>query len=228
MRPSHPNARRGPKVGGREARAWFISRVSRPPIWGPRLTAIVALASIVVMSTGCLGEPEIEDRWTRVDIAGSNLSALQPVQAGSSIPVQVAADVTYRRILTGFAVAELRASTTFTAGNLQITPNADRLRMAADIDRLLATSVSVGRATRAITGWDHLIQRIDFAFTGSIPGSVTDSTGSGPVAGLFLVCYLGSGEEVETASGQDSVIVTPFASNVYQVLPVGLPLSVTP
>lgn len=228
MRPN-ANARSGRKVGGREARAWFISRASRPPILCPRLFAIVALASIITLTTtGCLGEPEIEDRWTRVDIAGSNLSALQPVQAGTSIPVQVAADVTYRRILTGFAVAELRASTTFTAGNLQITPNADRLRMATDIDRLLATSVSMGRATRAITGWDHLIQRIDFAFTGSIPGSVTDSTGSGPVAGLFLVCYLGSGEEVETASGQDSVIVTPFASNVYQVLPVGLPLSVTP
>ena len=229
-RPSgpHANSRRGCKIGGRGARAWVSSRVTRPPILRPRHFAIVALTSIVVMTTaGCLGEPEIEDRWTRVDIAGSNLSALQQVQAGSSIPIQVSADVTYRRILTGFAVAELRASTTLGAGTLQIAPGADRLRMATDIDRLLATSVSMGRATRAVTGWDHLIQRIDFAFTGSIPGSITDSTGSGPVAGLFLVCYLGSGEEVETASG-DSVIVTPFASNVHQVLPVGLPLSVTP
>jgi hypothetical protein len=179
-------------------------------------------------SAGCLGEPKVEDRWTRVDWVGSNLATAQQVQAGSSVPVTLSADVTYRRILTGFAVAELRASTTYSAANLQLRPDADRLRMANDIDRLLATSVSMGRQTRAITGWDHLIQRIDFAFTGAVPGSITDSTGTGPVAGLFLVCYLGSGVEIELADGTDSIAVTPFASNVYQVLPVGLPLTVVP
>lgn len=187
------------------------------------------LVAFAVASSGCLGEPEVEDRWTRVDIAGSNLVSGQQVQAGSSIPVTVSADITYRRILTGFAVAELRASTTYSAANLMIRPNDDnRLRMANDIDRLLATSVSMGRMTRAVTGWDHLIQRIDFTFTGAIPGTVTDSTGTGPVAGLFLVCYLGSGREIELANGTDSVAVTPFGSNAYQILPVGLPLSVVP
>ncbi len=194
-----------------------------------RSVAIAFLLASSVASTGCLGEPEIEDRWTRVDIAGANLVSGQQVQAGSSIPVTVSADITYRRILTGYAVAELRASTTFSAANLAVRPNNDdRLRMANDIDRLLATSVSMGRMTRAVTGWDHLIQRIDFTFTGSIPGSVTDSTGSGPVAGLFLVCYLASGREIELANGTDSVAVTPFGSNAYQILPVGLPLTVVP
>ena len=199
---------------------------------GARVLALpVAYASLLVCavaSSGCLGEPDLEDRWTRVDLAGSSLATAQQVQAGSSVPITVSADVTYRRILTGFAVAELRASTTFSAANLQVRPDGDRLRMANDIDRLLATSVSMGRATRAFTGWDHLIQRMDFSFSGAIPGTITDSTGTGPVAGLFLVCYLGSGQEIELANGMDSVIVTPFVSNVYQVLPVGLPLTVVP
>jgi hypothetical protein len=184
---------------------------------------------LTLASAGCLGEPKVEDRWTRVDIAGSNLATGQQVQAGTSVPVTLSADITYRRILTGFAVAELRASTTFSAANLQVRPdNDDRLRMANDIDRLLATSVSMGRATRAFTGWDHLIQRMDFTFTGVVPGTVTDSTGTGPIAGLFLVCYLGSGREIELANGMDSVAVTPFGSNAFEILPVGLPLTVVP
>ena len=75
---------------------------------------------------------------------------------------------------------------------------------------------------------DHLIQHIDFAFTGVVPGSVTDSLGTGPTAGLFLVCYLGSGVKVELPSGADTVIVTPFLSAPTQILPVGLPVTVTP
>ena len=175
-----------------------------------------------------LGAPKLEDRWTRLDLRGANLAVGAPVAAGSTIPVQVSSDITFRKILTGFAVAELRASTRFTPGMLQLRPDGDRLRMASDIDQLLATSVSMGRMTRAITGWDHLIQHIDFAFTGTVPGTVTDSVGTGPVAGLFLVCYLGSGVKQEQPSGADSIIVTPFPSNLYQVLPVGLPLTVTP
>src|SRR6185503_12930478 len=132
-------------------------------------------AALALAAAGCLSEPKIEDRWTRVDMTGASLAPSQPVQAGTTIPVQVSSDVYYRHILTGYAVAELRASTVFSAGTLVLDPNADRLRMASDMDRLLATSVSMGREARAVTGWDHLIQHIDFAFTGSVPGSVTDS-----------------------------------------------------
>ena len=187
---------------------------------------VLALAALA--GSGCLGEPEVEDRWTRLDIAGASLASGQAVQAGTLVPIQVSTDLTYRRLLTGFAVAELRASTALSPAMLQLRPDADRLRMANDIDRLLATSVSMGRATRPVTGWDHLIQRLDFTFAGAIPAAITDSLGTGPVAGLFLVCYLGSGVEIELPSGQDSVIVTPFLSNPYEILPVGLHLTVTP
>ena len=202
------------------------SRPGRAGAWSPAC-ALLALA-LALASAGCLDEPKLEDRWTRVDMAGASLAPMQSVSAGSVIPVQVSSDIYYRRILTGYAVAELRASTTIAPGMLQMNPNADRLSMANDMDRLLATSVSMGREARAITGWDHLIQHIDFSFTGVVPGSVTDSVGTGPTAGLFLVCYLGSGVEIELPSGADSVIVTPFPSTPYQILPVGLPVTVTP
>jgi hypothetical protein len=190
--------------------------------------AACALAALALAAGGCLDEPKIQDRWTRVDMTGASLAPSQSVPAGSTIPVLVSSDIYYRRILTGYAVAELRASTSIAPGMLQLDPNADRLRMASDMDRLLATSVSMGREARAVTGWDHLIQHIDFAFTGVVPGSVTDSLGTGPTAGVFLVCYLGSGVKVELPSGADTVIVTPYPSAPYQILPVGLPVTVAP
>jgi hypothetical protein len=52
--------------------------------------------------------------------------------------------------------------------------------------------------------------------------------GTGPTAGLFLVCYLGSGVKVERQDGTDTVIVTPYASSPYQILPVGLSVTVAP
>jgi hypothetical protein len=206
--------------------------MSTPRARSPRRIAgaLLLLAALGATSSGCmgLGEPKLEDRWTRVDMTGASLAAGQTVTAGSTIPVQVSSDITYRRIVTGYAVAELRASTTFTSGMLQLAPDGDRMRMASDIDQLLTTSVSMGRMTRAVTGWDHLIQHVDFAFSGLVPGTVTDSVGTGPTAGLFLVCYLGSGVKVELPSGADTIIVTPFPSTPYQILPVGLPLTVAP
>ena len=192
------------------------------------IAARLACAGLALALAGCLEAPKLEDRWTRVDMTGASLAPAQSVPAGSTIPVQVSSDLYYRRILTGYAVAELRASTTVSPGMLQLAPNADRLRMANDMDRLLATSVSMGRAARAVTGWDHLIQHIDFAFAGVVPGSVTDSLGTGPTAGLFLVCYLGSGVKVERQDGTDTVIVTPYPSTPYQILPVGLSVTVAP
>ena len=190
--------------------------------------ARLACVALAFASLGCPEAPRLEDRWTRVDMTGASLAPAQSVTAGSVLPVQVSSDIYYRRIVTGYAVAELRASTSIASGTLQMDPNADRLRMANDMDRLLATSVSMGREARAVTGWDHLIQHIDFAFTGDIPGSITDSLGTGPAAGLFLVCYLGSGVKVERRDGTDTVIVTPYASAPYQILPVGLSVTVAP
>lgn len=182
-----------------------------------------ALGAAALLLGGCLGEPGIEERWTRLDLQSSSLAPYQVLPAGSAPAVTVRLAITYRKILTGFAVAELRASSTVPAAGVTLGPDATRLPMAEDMDRILAGSVTMGRATRAITGWDHLIQTMDLTFTGTVPAGV-DSSGAAPA--LFLVCYLGEGEEIELANGQDSLVVTPFPNTQYEILPVGLKLAV--
>ncbi|MGH7725936.1 MAG: hypothetical protein ACREOU_10970 [Candidatus Eiseniibacteriota bacterium] len=184
------------------------------------LCAGVALSA--VLSAGCLGDPEIEDTWTRVDMDGVTLSPDQPLTVGSRCSVSVHTRITYRAIVTGFVITELRAST-IPPSMLGIGPTQPRLRMATDIDNLLANSVTMGRATRAITGWNHLIQRLDQSFSGSVPATI-DTTGSS--AYLFLVSYLGEGEEVEQPDGSDSLVVTPFISTEMEILPIGMPIAI--
>jgi hypothetical protein len=190
--------------------------------WG----AAVLLGAGAVALGGCLGKPEIQDRWTRLDVVSSNLEPGAVLPSGvTTITVRTA--ITYRHIVTGFAVAELRASSSLPASSVQLAAThgqldqADRERMAADVDRVLANSVTMGRATRAITGWDHLIQRIDFSFRARVPAA-SDSAATG----LFLICYLGAGDEMRRADGTDSLIVTPFPSTSYEILPVGMELAV--
>jgi len=186
---------------------------------------VLVLALGLTLTAGCLNAPEIQDRWTRVDLLSSNLVANQAIAPGTVQPVQMGTTITYRSILTGFAVAELRASGTTTAASVVLGPDAPREQMALDIDRILATSTSVGRDVRPVTGWDHLIQHIDFSFNAVGPAA-TDSTGA-PVS-LFMVCYLGSGDRIERPGQADTIIVTPFVSTAYQILPVGEKLAVGP
>lgn len=197
------------------------------PIGPFRLAAPLLLLAAVV--TGCLGRPEVEDRWTILDIESSNVSSGQSLQAGASESISVRTAITYRRIVTGFAVAELRASSTIATGGVAVHPDAPRAAMAQDIDRILANSVSIGRSVRAVTGWDHLIQPIQFDFRAT-PSATVDSAGVsiGATTGLFLLCYLGSGVEIELPGGRDSTVVTPFASTPNEILPIGLELQVTP
>ncbi|MCC6650699.1 MAG: hypothetical protein IT348_06080 [Candidatus Eisenbacteria bacterium] len=191
-----------------------------------RVAAAFLAAALGVTLAGCFDAPKLEDRWTRVDIAGASVQPFQSLTLGARESIAVSVDVTYRSILTGFAVADLRVLRTGNAGAMGITPTASRLPMAQSIDSLLANSETVGRATRAVTGWDHLIQRIDFSFGANIP-TVIDSTGGGG-GGLFLVCYLGAGEELRRLGMADSLIVTPFGSAEYMVLPVGMTLRTAP
>src|SRR4030095_7890716 len=169
----------------------------------------VPLVLGAVLVAGCFDEPEIEDRWTRVDVVGSNVAPFQTFAAGSSESITVQARVTFRRILPGYTVVELRAST-IRISAVAIHPDAPRVPMATDIDSVIANSVSCGRATRAVTGWDHLIQNLTLAFRGAVPASAN---------GLFLLCYLADGEEIELGNGTDSLAITPYTSPPYEILP---------
>jgi hypothetical protein len=190
----------------------------------PRRLALLLLAIPAAGISSCLWEPKIEDQWTRVDIASASVVPMQVVTAGSSLTLSGRANVTYRRILTGVVVAELRSATGMGGAGAIVHPDADREAMAATIDQILAGSTGLGRDTRLVTGWDHLIQPFDFSFSGTVPAAI-DSSGA-PV-GLFLICYLASGTEIELPDGSDSLVVTPLNSGQYQVLPVGLTLTVT-
>ena len=191
-----------------------------------RVAASAVLAALVAVAlTGCLGKPEIEERWTRVDLASSNTTPFQTLSLGTRESISVSTDLTYRRIITGYLVAELRASSTLMPADVEVSPGSPRLRMAQDIDRILLNSVSLGRATRAITGWDHLIQHMDLSFGATVPAVVDTATGMG-ASSLFLIVYLGAGDEMERQDGSDTLIITPFNSQQYELLPVGMEFSV--
>lgn len=192
---------------------------------GAARVATLSLGALLL--GGCLEKPGIEDTWTRIDVLSSNVSQGEAFAPGAAPTISVRANVIFRRIVTGYAVTELRASSTIAVPGAEVNPSAPRLRMATDIDDILLHSVTAGRMTRAVTGWDHLIQTIDFSFTGAVPATV-DSAGvsTGATSGLFLLTYLGSGEKIEHPDGSDTLIVTPFSSGPYQILPVGMVLSV--
>lgn len=197
----------------------------------PHATSLRAalLVLLLVGSGGCLEAPKIEDRWTRVDLDHSSLAPGQALTAGTMDSIHVDARITYRRIVTGFFVAELRASATLGPTNVALNPDAPRVPMANDIDAILANSVSIGRAVYPVTGWDHLIQPVSLDFR-AMPQATVDSSGVsvGATNGLFLVCYLGSGVKIERRGQADSIAVTPFLSAPNQLLPVGMELTVTP
>lgn len=193
-----------------------------------RAARLIAPLVVLLAVTGCLDKPKITDRWTRIDLLAANVSNGQVIQPGVRESLAVSTNIIYRSILTGFAVADLRVSGTIAPGGVNVAPDAPREQMAYDIDAILANSVSVGRATRAVTGWDHLMQRLDLSFSGDVPAAMP----SGPApTGVFLLVYLGSGQKIERIDGSDTLVVTPFPSAQYEVLPIGvtlaLPASVT-
>ena len=193
--------------------------------WTGRFSAGPTLLVLAILIGGCFDAPPIEERWTRIDITGSSLTPNETLTPGVPDSVTVSTNVIYRSILTGFAVAELRASGTMSNAAVTLDPRAPRVAMAQSIDAILLNSTSLGREARAVTGWDHLIQHIDFGFS-AVPPAATDTTlGPGGTTGLFLLCYLGSGQKVERRGQSDTIIVTPFNSGQYQILPVGMKLT---
>ncbi len=189
----------------------------RRPAWVAVLPVVGAL-----LLGSCLGEPEIDERWTLLEMVSVTPQPNQSRSASQPLNVSVKGRVTYRDIVTGFMVAEVRYSPTLNALSLPLDKDEHTEECAASVDQILANSVTAGRATRAITGWDHLMQDVNLTFTASVPPAVLTS------GGLFLVLYLGSGDEIELANGEDSLVVTPFVSTDKEILHTGFPLTITP
>jgi hypothetical protein len=183
-----------------------------------RLATIAPLTLLVFVS--CLGEPEIDERWTLVEFLDTSPRPGQSAQTSQQLDVDVSGRITYRRIITGFLVAEVRYSDSVTPQSVALDPARHTLESAQNIDRVLANSVTAGRATRPVTGWDHLMQNFKLSFTAQVP----DSAQTG---GLFLLLFMGEGDEIRLQDGRDSLVVTPFVSTDYEVLHTGFALDVT-
>jgi hypothetical protein len=198
-----------------------MRRMRRTPRPGALLPAV--LVALVVF--GCvLDEPAIDERWTLVEFLSMSPRPEQSVAATQPINVSVKGRITYRRIVTGFLVAEVRYSDTISPQNVALATDEHTLEIAQDVDRILANSVSTGRATRAVTGFDHLMQDLNLNFTAQVPAALTTP---GAPGGLYLVLYMGSGEEIRLRNGTDSLVVTPFVSSNEEILHTGYTLSLS-
>lgn len=195
-----------------------------------RPAALAGLAAALALAgAGCLGEPPLDERWTLLEIAEATPARGVSVPADRPIAVNVRGRITYRAVRTGFVVAELRYSESISPAMVSLDPREHTLENARTVEYILANSVTAGRATRAVTGFDHLIQDLDLAFTAPVPAGLTAAAGdSAATRSLFLVMYLGEGDEVELPAGGDSLVVTPFGVDDVQVLFTGYPVRVGP
>jgi hypothetical protein len=187
---------------------------------------IIGFSALALLTlTGCLGEPEIDERWTKVEFLSSSPRAEQSSSVGQPIDVSVNGRITYRDIVTGFLVAEVRYADTLSPASVPLDPTTHTLESAQNIDRILANSVTAGRATRAVTGFDHLMQDFDLSFSATIPATMT-AGGQTLTGDLYLVLYMGSGDEIELEDGTDSLVVTPFRSTDMEILHTGYRLDI--
>lgn len=194
-----------------------------------RVVACAALPALALAGAGCLGEPPLDERWTLLEFAASTPTVRSDVPDDQPIAVNVRGRITYRAIRTGFVVAELRYSDVLAPAMVALDPEQRTLESAQTVEYILANSVTAGRATRAVTGFDHLVQEVDLSFTAPVPAGLTAAAGDSAASrSLFLVLYLGDGDEVELPAGRDSLVVTPFDAEDSQVLFTGYPLRVVP
>jgi hypothetical protein len=184
-------------------------------------------AALLAACVGCLDEPEIDERWTLMEITSSNPVPGSVLASGQTVPVSVSTMITYRDIRTGFLVAEVRYSDSLNRTAVNLDPEDHNADMTGRIEQVLDNSVTAGRGIKAVTGFDHLEQRINFAFDAIVPaGMFTGSADSVANRGMFLVLYLAEGDEIEQEDGSDSLVVTPFNAGQYELLYTGFVLNV--
>ncbi|MEZ4654026.1 MAG: hypothetical protein R3E12_10705 [Candidatus Eisenbacteria bacterium] len=74
-----------------------------------RPVAAVALAAIAVFTlSGCLEAPELEDRWTRLDVVSLTTEANAPTKWGEPVTLHARGRITYRAVLTGAVAMGLK------------------------------------------------------------------------------------------------------------------------
>ena len=188
------------------------------------LLAVLAAAAF----TGCLGEPEVEERWTNLEFLSTSTQEVESYAPGDTVGAAIRARVTFRGHFIGFMVTELRVSHTLTADSLFLDDERDAIAASENVARLLQRSQPLTRTVRGMAGYPALRRYVETEFETQIPASVNgifDRPGGVP-RGLFLVLYMGDGEEIELEDGSDSLVVTPFDTREDEVLfkAIALPL----
>lgn len=182
---------------------------------------------VAVLLGGCLEAPTVEEEWTRVEILSASPTTPDALVGGSDVPLEVRARITYRELLTGFLVADLRSSTVAPSDvDLEDDPEdkEDGLDVARDVDLIIQNSTSLAVEAMPITGFDHLIQEATLTFDASVPATAAGTP-------LYLLVYFSSDvEELEDDNGNelDSLLVTPTLSTERDILSAGLPIVPTP
>ncbi len=179
----------------------------------------------VLMFSGCLDEPEIDERWTLLEFLAVDPGPGEAVNGSGSMAVTVSGRITYRAIRTGFLVIEARYSPTMSGPSARLDPEEHTLEEAQRVEMVLANSVTAGRGIKAVTGFDHLMQQVDLEFDAVFPADLfTGDPDSVANRGMFLVMYMAEGDEIELDGGRDSLVVTPFAVEETEVLFTGFQL----
>jgi hypothetical protein len=198
------------------------------------MNRILPPAALIVGTTllsGCLGEPPLEERWTLLEILEATPTDAAAFSVGGSTEVTVKGRIIFREVLTGFLVAEVRASDALTTNDTLLDREEHFREKATDIDMILQNSVSLGFDAIPVTGFHHLIHDLTFTFdAGTIPlGADGMPAGAAVVpTGLFLVLYFGDVDEVELNDGSEIEVVDPTFSTDADILSTGIELVVQP
>lgn len=179
--------------------------------------------------TGCLGEPEVQERWTNLEFLAASTGARESWAVGDTVSADLRSRVTFRGHFIGFLVAEVRVSHTLTPDSLFLDDVLDPVAASVDVGRLLARSQPVARTVKGMAGYPSLRRTLETELVATVPAMVSgtfDRPGGTP-RGLFLVLYMGDGEEVRLEGGRDSLVVTPFDTHDDEVLFKAIALPMT-
>ena len=69
--------------------------------WRRMIAATLPATMLLLTLVGCLGEPEIDERWTLVEFLNASPGP-SAVAGGQPLDVTVSGRITYRQIHTGF------------------------------------------------------------------------------------------------------------------------------
>lgn len=187
------------------------------------LVLIGALASGIL--AGCLGDPPIQERWTHLEMIGVAAPDSADLRSGDTATIRLDGRVTFRRLVTGFLVGEVRVASDLTVDSLALDDE-DLVLASESVDRLLRRSTSVARSVKALAGFPQLRRTVPMEFQVRVPATPAPTEGApaNPAPSVFLVLYMGDGEEVELADGRDSLVVRPFDTHEHEVLAQGRPL----